>query len=236
MVIDQKFDGCITNRITESTYFQSNNTSFRNSSTFTKSKMKDSSKLIKMNEAYEWENKAKQALTKSFFKRKHDPIVAGMCYHRASELYKICAEYVLEKLCRIAAGDCHIEYGAYESAASEYCRAAHISFVNDNYAMRKTHCYSLYDKAANAWDMVAGERDRAANCRMKAVLSLTTGNECFNGNDDINLNNFFLLRLDKKVLVSIESVIESHVPDPVNRYVFVISHNAIVSSPYIPIF
>lgn len=45
-----------------------------------------------------------------------------MYYHRAAEAYKKCNENRLERLHRIASGDCQMGHGAYASAAQEFTR------------------------------------------------------------------------------------------------------------------
>eukprot|EP00592_Proboscia_alata_P023077 CAMPEP_0194406762 /NCGR_PEP_ID=MMETSP0176-20130528/4867_1 /TAXON_ID=216777 /ORGANISM="Proboscia alata, Strain PI-D3" /LENGTH=186 /DNA_ID=CAMNT_0039206071 /DNA_START=71 /DNA_END=628 /DNA_ORIENTATION=- len=78
-------------------------------------------KTLKMKEAEECRKNAKNAMEKGLFSRP-DPIRAGSYYRRAAELYKQCGENRLERLHRIASGDCQMSQYAYATAAVEYMR------------------------------------------------------------------------------------------------------------------
>lgn len=175
-------------------------------------------KVQKMKEAEEYCNKAKKAMTKGLFSPP-DPIGGAMFYHRAAETYKLCGEDRLERLHRIASGDCQRGHGAFSSAAKEYERAAELSELSDEVDERKrAECMKLYSDAADAWKE-AGDIGRCGECKLKSAFSLLIGN----GNDEEGDNNIViggmrLMGMTKDAIAAIEAAVESHVPDPLNRY------------------
>jgi len=169
-------------------------------------------KMQKMQEAEKYREKAKKALERGMFS-KSDPIAGGMFYHRAAEVYKVCGENRLERLHRVASGDCQMGHGAHASAASEYIRAAELSECSEETVERKRkECHKLYADAANAWKET-GELGRAGEALFKSAFSLLIG---VNKGDEIGGKR--LEGMDKKALTAAEGAIESFVPDPLNRY------------------
>lgn len=71
-------------------------------------------KITKMAEAEDYRLKAKKAMTRGIFS-KPDPISAANYYKRAADAYKACGENRLERLHRIASGDCQLGQDAYAS-------------------------------------------------------------------------------------------------------------------------
>ena len=69
-------------------------------------------KITKMAEAEDYRLKAKKAMTRGIFS-KPDPISAANYYKRAADAYKACGENRLERLHRIASGDCQLGQDAY---------------------------------------------------------------------------------------------------------------------------
>lgn len=160
-------------------------------------------KIDKMAEAEDFRLKAKKAMTRGVFSRP-DPISAANFYKRAADAYKQCGENRLERLHRIASGDCQMGQDAFATAASEYTRAAELAETSDETLPRKRQeCHKLHLDAANAWAQM-GEKGRAAESTMKAAFGLIMG-------DDKTKP------IDKASLKSIEEGIESFVPDPLNR-------------------
>jgi len=168
-------------------------------------------RMNKLQEAEDYREKARKAMSRTLFS-KPDPIAASMFYHRAAEAYKALGENRLERLHRIASGDCQMGHGAYAYAAAEYCRAAELSACSEETIERKrAECCKLYGDAARAWENVEKERGKVAECRMKSGFSLLIG--IVDSNDRQSLMN-----MDRKALKIIEEAVESHVPDPLNRY------------------
>ncbi|KAL7529429.1 hypothetical protein ACHAXR_002961 [Thalassiosira sp. AJA248-18] len=160
-------------------------------------------KISKMAEAEDFRLKAKKAMTRGIFS-KPDPISASNYYKRAADAYKQCGENRLERLHRIASGDCQLGQDAFATAAAEYTRAAELAETSDEALGRKRQeCHKLHLDASSAWSQM-GERGRAAESNMKAAFGLILGEECSK-------------QMDKKALKSVEEAIESFVPDPLNR-------------------
>eukprot|EP00804_Cyclotella_cryptica_P003358 CCRYP_012846-RB/>CCRYP_012846-RB protein AED:0.15 eAED:0.15 QI:0/-1/0/1/-1/0/1/0/402 len=142
-------------------------------------------------------------MTRGIFSRP-DPISAANYYKRAADAYKQCGENRLERLHRIASGDCQLGQDAYASAAADYTRAAELAEGSDETLERKRQeCHKLHLDAANAWASM-GEKGRAAESTMKAAFGLIMGEEMGKA-------------IHEKGLTSIEGAIESFVPDPLNR-------------------
>ena len=177
-------------------------------------------KVSKMNEAEEYRIKAKNAMTKSLFSP-IDPIAGAMFYHRAAEAYKLCGENRLERLHRIASGDCQLGHRAFSSAAQEYVRAAELSEISDETQGRKrAECTKLYSDAANAWKE-AGDLGRFGECMLKSAFSLLIGNsqnEDGEDEEEIIIGGRRLMSMNKDAVKAIEAAVETHVPDPLNRY------------------
>jgi len=169
-----------------------------------------------MKEAEDYRKKAKNALSKTMFSSP-DPIAGAMFYNRAAEAYKLCGENRLERLHRIASGDCQLGHGAFSTAAQEYTRAAELSEMSDETQGRKrAECNKLYSDAAKAWKE-AGDMGRSGECMLKSAFSLLIGTG-ENEDEDIVIGGKRLLSMSKQVKEAIEVAIESHVPDPLNRY------------------
>ncbi|KAL7489976.1 hypothetical protein ACHAW6_016178 [Cyclotella cf. meneghiniana] len=160
-------------------------------------------KIDKMAEAQDHRLRAQKAMTRGVFSRP-DPISAANYYKRAADAYKQCGENRLERLHRIASGDCQMGQNAYASAAADYTRAAELAEVSEETLERKRQeCHKLHLDAANAWASM-GEKGRAAEATMKGAFGLIMGDEIGKA-------------IDEKALTSIEQAIESFVPDPLNR-------------------
>jgi len=169
-----------------------------------------------MKEAEGYRKKAKNALTKTLFSSP-DPIAGAMFYNRAAEAYKLCGENRLERLHRIASGDCQLGHGAFSTAAQEYMRAAELSEMSEETQGRKrAECSKLYGDAAKAWKE-AGDLGRSGECMLKRAFSLLIGTG-ENEDEDIVIGGKRLLSMSDQVKEAIEVAIESHVPDPLNRY------------------
>lgn len=172
-------------------------------------------KIEKMKEAESYRDKAKKALTRSLFSSP-DPIAGAMFYHRAAECYKQCGENRLERLHRIASGDCQMGQGAYASAAAEYVRAAELVEISEETLERKrAECVKLYSDAAKAWTE-EGDKGKAGGCLLKAGFAFLIGDD--EGSEQIGGASVNLGKMNKDAIKSIEAAIESHVPDPLNRY------------------
>lgn len=168
-------------------------------------------KVQKMREAEEYREKAKKAMQRTLF-ASPDPISASSFYHRAAEAYKLCGENRLERLHRVASGDCQMGHGAHASAAAEYIRAAELSEASDETVERKRNeCRKLYEDAAKAW-AEEGDNGKKAECMLKCAFSLLIGTE-----DDV-IGGRSLTEMNKTALKIIEEAVESFVPDPLNRY------------------
>ena len=160
-------------------------------------------KIAKMSEAEDYRLKAKKCMTRGIFS-KPDPISAANYYKRAADAYKACGENRLERLHRIASGDCQLGQDAYATAAAEYGRAAELAETSDETLPRKRQeCHKLNLDAANAWAQM-GEAGRAAECKAKAAFGLVMGSPV-------------QARIDPKALAAIEEAVEAFVPDPLNR-------------------
>lgn len=156
-----------------------------------------------MAEAEDFRLKAKKAMTRGIFS-KPDPISAANFYKRAADAYKQCGENRLERLHRIASGDCQLGQDAYATAAAEYSRAAELAEIsNETMGRKRQECHKLHLDAANAWTQM-GERGRAAESTLKAAFGLVMGEQIGN-------------KLDDKALKAVEEAIESFVGDPLNR-------------------
>lgn len=172
-------------------------------------------KVEKMKEAETYGDKAKKALTKSLFSSP-DPIAGAMFYHRAAECYKQCGEDRLERLHRIASGDCQMGHGAYASAAAEYVRAAELAERSEEaLETKRAECFKLYSDAAKAWKE-EGDNGKAGACLLKAGFTLLIGND--EGSEQFGGAIVNLGKMSKDAIKSIEAAVESHVPDPLNRY------------------
>jgi len=166
-----------------------------------------------MKEAEEYRKKAKKALQRTLMSSP-DPIAGAMFYHRAAEAYKLCGENRLERLHRIASGDCQMGHDAYATAAGEYMRAAELSEVSDETDDRKrAECTKLYSDAAKAW-REANEMGRAGECMLRSGLSLLIGSE---GDNDV-VGGQRLTKMNVDAIKVIEAAVEGYVPDPLNRY------------------
>ncbi|KAL7547546.1 hypothetical protein ACHAWF_010830 [Thalassiosira exigua] len=142
-------------------------------------------------------------MTRGIFS-KPDPISAANFYKRAADCYKQCGENRLERLHRIAGGDCQLGQDAYATAAQEYGRAAELAEASDETLARKRQeVHKLNLDAANAWNQM-GERGRAAEATMRAAFGLVMGEDPSKS-------------MDPKALAAVEEAIESYVPDPLNR-------------------
>ncbi len=161
-------------------------------------------KLTKMAEAESYRTLAKKAMTKSLFSRP-DPIIAANYYKRAADAYAQCGEVRLEKLHRIACGDCLLGQESYATAAVEYTRAAELAEMSteDSLERRRKECYKLHADAANAYAQL-GERGRCAESTMKGAFGLLMGTP----------KN---ARMDEKAVVAVEGAVESFLGDPLNR-------------------
>jgi len=170
-------------------------------------------KMEKLKQAEEYRQKAKKAMTRSVFSRP-DPIMAGTFYKRAADAYQACGdENRLERLHRIASGDCQMGQGAYGSAAGEYLRAAELVQISEETPDRKMkEGWKLYSDAANAYTQM-GEKGKAAKCRLQSALAYT-----WNDDDDEGVEPTSSKVLSKKALECVEEAVEAHVPDPLNRY------------------
>lgn len=169
-----------------------------------------------MNEAEEYRKKAKKALQRTLF-ASPDPIAGAMFYHRAAEAYKLCGENRLERLHRIASADCQMGHDAFATAASEYMRAAELSEMSDETLERKrAECTRLYADAAKAW-REENEMGRAGECMLRSGFSLLLGGGGAE-DDDVMLGGQRLVKMNKDAMIAIEAAVESHVPDPLNRY------------------
>lgn len=159
--------------------------------------------MAKMSEAEGYRLKAKKCMTKGMFSRP-DPISAANFYKRAADAYKACGENRLERLHRIASGDCQLGQDAHATAAAEYTRAAELAETSDETLARKRkEVHKLHLDAADAWAQM-GERGRAAESRAKAAFGLIMGEE-------------LTKQINPKALCSVEEAVEAFVPDPLNR-------------------
>mmetsp|Transcript_33233 Transcript_33233/g.56495 ORF Transcript_33233/g.56495 Transcript_33233/m.56495 type:complete len:540 (+) Transcript_33233:49-1668(+) len=160
-------------------------------------------KIAKMAEAEDYRLKAKKAMTRGIFS-KPDPISAGNFYKRAADAYKACGENRLERLHRIASGDCQLGQDAYATAAAEYSRAAELAETSDEVLGRKRQeCHKLHLDAANAWTQM-GERGRAAESTMKAAFGLVMGQPCN-------------AKMEPNAIKAVEEAVETFVGDPLNK-------------------
>ncbi len=172
-------------------------------SVLTTSVLSGAAKVTKMEEAEDYRKRATKAMQQGLF-TKADPIAAATYYKRAADAYQQCGENRLERLHRIASGDCSRGTGTFATAAAEYIRAAQLAQVSDETPERKRQeGNKLYQDAAQAWREI-GETAKAAKCLVQAALALLWER-------DVAL-------IPKDVLVSMEQAIEAHVPDVLNRY------------------
>ena len=166
-----------------------------------------------MAEAESYRTLAKKAMTKSLFSRP-DPIIAANYYKRAADAYAQCGEVRLEKLHRIACGDCLLGQESYATAAVEYTRAAELAEMESSSSSNeekkssslersRNECYKLHVDAANAYAQL-GERGRCAESTMKGAFGLAMGSP-------------MKARMDEKATLAIEGAVESFVGDPLNR-------------------
>jgi hypothetical protein len=177
-----------------------------------------------MAEAESYRLKASQSMTRGIFSRP-DPISASNYYRRAADAYKMCGERTLEKLHRIASGDCQDGLGGYATAAMEYTRAAELVELdylenamngkgggdggngggcNDDVVLdrRRRECRKLHNDASRMYENM-GERGRAALSYVKGSFALIMGMDPSS-------------KLDDGVLANIEIGIEMFVGDPLN--------------------
>ena len=169
----------------------------------------------KMAEAETYRVKATKAMQKSLFSSP-DPIGASLYYQKAADAYQLCGENRLERLHRIACGDCQLGQNAYASAAACFIRAAELCEVSDeNDGRKRKECGKLYNDAADAFKE-CGELGRMGECKLKSGLSLLIGLDPETDGDVIGNSN--ITGMDKEALKVIEEAIEAHVPDPLNRY------------------
>ena len=160
-------------------------------------------KIAKMSEAEDHRLKAKKCMTRGIFS-KPDPISAANYYKRAADAYKACGENRLERLHRIASGDCQLGQDAYATAAAEYGRAAELAETSDETPARKRQeVHKLNLDAANAWSQM-GEAGRSAECKVRAAFGLVMGSPITS-------------KIEPKALAAIEEAVEAFVPDPLNR-------------------
>lgn len=174
-----------------------------------------SAKVSKMAEAEDYRSKASKAMTRGVFTRP-DPISAANYYKRAAESYKVCGEYRLEKLHRIASADCQRGQGAYATAAAEYTRAAELVEVSttETLDVRRRECHRLHLDAAAMYEEM-GEHGRCAESTLKAAFGLVMGmkvNETLIQHDTTTDNTAG----GGSALVAIEEAIEMFVGDPLN--------------------
>ncbi|KAL3822833.1 hypothetical protein ACHAXA_011470 [Cyclostephanos tholiformis] len=184
-----------------------------------------SAKVSKLAEAENYRLLASKSMTRGVFSRP-DPISASNYYRRAADAYARCGEYRLEKLVRIASGDCQDGLGAHATAAVEYARAAELVEMtmmdgggggggggtgsggggrrenDDDLVKRRRECRKLYADAARMYELM-GERGRCAEMTMKSSFAMIMGT---------NVNE----KLDARALTCIEAAIETFVGDPLN--------------------
>lgn len=173
-------------------------------------------KAEKMKEAESYSEKARKALQKSLFSSP-DHIAGAMFYNRAAECYKLCGEHRLERLHRVASADCQMAQGTYTLAAAEYCRAAELTeFSEESVEQKREECVKLYQKAADAWKE-EGDRGKAGGCLIKAGFAFLIGED---GQDmeQFGGSTVRLSKMNLDAMKAIEAAVESHVPDPLNRY------------------
>lgn len=168
-----------------------------------------SAKLTKLAEAESHRASAKKAMTSSFFS-KPDPISAANYYKRAAEAYQQCGEVRLEKLHRIACGDCQLGMESYATAAVEYSRAAELAELSggenggeESLERRRKECYKLHCDAANAYAQM-GERGRYAESLMKGAFGLVMGSK---KNE----------KMEERATLAVEGAVEAFCGDPLNR-------------------
>lgn len=160
-------------------------------------------KVSKMQEAEDYRKQATKAMQSGLF-TKPDPIAAATYYKRAADAYQQCGENRLERLHRIASGDCSRGTGTFATAAAEYTRAAQLAQASDEAPERKQQeGNKLYTDAALAWREI-GETSKAAKCLVQAALALLWERD--------------VAMLPKNVLEAMEQAVEAHVPDVLNRY------------------
>ena len=142
-------------------------------------------------------------MTRGVFSRP-DPISAANYYRRAADAYKQCGEMRLEKLHRIACGDCQRGQGAHATAASEYARAAELAEfeIDESADRRRRECRRLHLDASAMWEET-GEGGRAAESAMRAAFGMVIGTR-------------FDSKLDDDALACVEMAIEMFLGDPLN--------------------
>ena len=166
-------------------------------------------KLDTMKEAEECRLKAKKCMTRGIFSGP-DPVSAGMWYQKAARLYQKCGdEDRLERLHRIASGDCNRGCGAWSTAASEYSRAAELAASSDETLnRRRSECHKLYRDAADAY-VELGDFKKRGDCLVKAALGLLIEDEVSHAKSSVQ-------SMDSNALRELEEAVEAHVPDPLN--------------------
>ena len=165
-------------------------------------------KVAKMKEAEDYRKKAKKAMETGLFS-KPDPLTAAAYYRKASELYKQCGENRLERLHRIACGDCQRGQESYASAAVEYTRAAELSYISDEAVnRRRNEVYQLHKSAAEAW-VATNDKAKAGLSYVNAACGLLIGTE-----EDTSIVSV----MDRKALTAFEEAVEMQVPDPLNQF------------------
>ncbi len=165
------------------------------SSTILMGILSGSAKVSKMAEAEDYRTKASKAMTRGVFTRP-DPISAANYYKRAAESYRVCGEYRLEKLHRIASGDCQRGQGAYATAAAEYTRAAELVEISttETLDVRRKECHRLHLDAAAMYEEM-GEHGRCAESTLKAAFGLVMGmkvNETLLHQQPVRTINYYL--------------------------------------------
>jgi hypothetical protein len=109
-----------------------------------------------------------------------------------------------------------MRHGAYASAAAEYVRAAELVEISEETLERKrAESVKLYNDAATAWKE-EGDKGKAGGCLLKAGFAFLIGDD--EGSEQIGGASVNLCKMNKDAIKSIEAAIESHVPDPLNRY------------------
>jgi hypothetical protein len=165
------------------------------SSTILMGILSGSAKVSKMAEAEDYRTKASKAMTRGVFTRP-DPISAANYYKRAAESYRVCGEYRLEKLHRIASADCQRGQGAYATAAAEYTRAAELVEISttETLDVRRKECHRLHLDAAAMYEEM-GEHGRCAESTLKAAFGLVMGmkvNETLLHQQPVRTINYYL--------------------------------------------
>lgn len=139
----------------------------------------------------------------------------------------------MERLHRVASAECHMSHGAYAIAAGDYVRAAELMAKSGEkeggdetmtIEDKRRECHDLYENASKAW-REQGEMGRAADCLLQSGFALLMSGGEGQGvegdeEDDslVVLGGQRLMGMKRIALEAIEAAVESHVPDPLNRY------------------